>query len=191
MGFEWLFALGLHLSVPEQLNPDHGYSAELGREPAYLFAAYDSNRYRSPLGSNLGSLRQITAGAGFTVNAGAFQLKLEAGKVFVSANPKPIIRNEYIRASLRHDFGEPPFTPSAYSMSIGNAVVVAVGLEVPVTQRIGLIARYRWARAKEKLDMWTGIRHDYKKNEPDCRCWWQQTNHVDLSAVQIGLRVQL
>lgn len=189
---DWLLAIGIHLSSPEQLHQNTGYHAQLGAEQVYVWGSFDKPEYRSDLGSNLGDLEQIGVGLGTKVRlTEKLKLTLEAGKVFTDLNPKDIIRNEYIRASLRNDFGPPPFTPDNYEYSLSNAWRLSAGLEYALTERVSISASYSAAKAKEKLDMWTGNRHSFELNEPDCRCWWQQTNQVDLSAFSVGVRFGL
>ena len=189
---DWLLAIGIHLSNPEQLQQDFGYSAQIGVDKVYAWGTYDNPKYRNDLGSNFGSLGQIGVGLGtrWAFND-RINLTIQAGKIFTDLDPKPSIRNEYIRASLRNDFGTPPFTPTQYSYRLSNAWSASVGLEIALSERWIVNATYRAAKAKEKVDMWTGTRHSFELNEPDCRCWWQQTNSVDLSSFNIGIRFSL
>jgi len=191
---DWLLlTVGVHLSVPADLHQDQGFTAQVGTESVYAWASYDEQEHRSDLGSDLGDVKQAGVGIGARVPVASDTLYLTVGvgKLLVDSTPKEIIAREYIRNSLRNDFGEPPFSPKEFSYRLSDATVLELGLEYWIRPSIALTATYRAAKAKEKLDMWTGTRHDYSKDEPDCRCWWQQTNQVDLSSFSVGVRFDL
>ena len=183
---ELLLTLGLHFAVPAELESSQGYEIEAGMPWLYAWGSYDEPGFK-PLGQPFGDVELIGFGIGTRLQINnKLSFTVEYGKAKVSVDPKPAVRNEVIVAQLQHDHGEPPFSPDQFSYRLQNDYMIRLGAVWKLTDHFELHADYRWLRVQEEMDMWTGTRHIIGVT-PDCGCWWQERNTINLSGVEVGI----
>ena len=175
-----LFLLGVFL------DPDLGYRAQLGNEHLYAYTAYSEPDHRK-VGQDLGQIETWEYGLGTRLKlTEKLSLTLEYGKAEVDVDPHPDIRNEVIRAELRHDHGQAPFNPQVYHYDLKDDYAIRLGAVWSFNDHVELHATYRYLKVKEELDMWEGNCGVFPVPQ-DCVGWWQNRNELDLSRVEIGI----
>jgi len=182
--------LGTAVASDNRVAPeDPEIRLDAGTKKFYVWGSLSQSGLKS-FGQNYGDLSMIGAGLGYRQEFGPLRLFAEYGKFFVhDLDLDPGITNEIVHTTLNNNHGwrgARYFREHSYDLK--NNYGFQLGASVEVLRHTELYVQHRFLKVGEEIDAWTGERHDW--DEPDCGCWWQERNQLDLGQTVLGVRAK-